>query len=600
MTHRFVGIGVLAAVGTLFAPQVRAQDDYALNFDKELRLERQGGSIKRVYVASGTTGEQTFSIGATSQQKAYLNVCPKALMAQVGEAMTVRVDYDCAPQDLYLYVDLNEDGRFDVDLNDLGKPTKRSELVAYTRYQGRNSLGKEVADSVETKELPLYKLSLTLKAGCYRARLKFDRDNVDPAGPAQPDSVMVVDFLLNIHQKRHPVQVLTTNGSIVGKDYTGLPAVTEMCQELSVMALPVCSGYHHDGITVRHGHRLDGPQYVHGNRQWSEWRKGVSKMTLPADSVDGDIRICCDYTATTTVRYALDFDDEFQGEDYSQPDSSRWMRCQRQHATWNRWCSDDEAVVYIKDNQLVCRAIPNEDREADDVPMITGGIKSMGRYAFCQGKVECRARTKKHTGNFPAIWMMPQDNSAGWPNAGEIDIFETIDEQDRAWQTVHSNWHDNLGNGSPSQGGNCTTEVEEFHVYGLEWDATELRWYIDGRKVFSYAQRTDSAAVADKQWPYNAPFYLILNQSVGNGAWAKPADETFTYEMVVDWIRVYRRPEETGVEEMEIGNSGSLEIPRSRNPEPQHSSYNLAGQRVGSDYRGLVISGGRKVLRPMY
>jgi len=41
---------------------------------------------------------------------------------------------------------------------------------------------------------------------------------------------------------------------------------------------------------------------------------------------------------------------------------------------------------------------------------------------------------------------------------------------------------------------------------------------------------------------FNQPdVYLILNQSVGDGSWAKPVDTTHTYQMEIDWIRVYQR-----------------------------------------------------------
>ena len=33
----------------------------------------------------------------------------------------------------------------------------------------------------------------------------------------------------------------------------------------------------------------------------------------------------------------------------------------------------------------------------------------------------------------------------------------------------------------------------------------------------------------------------ILNQSVGNGSWAKDADVNHTYETRFDWVRVYQR-----------------------------------------------------------
>lgn len=45
-----------------------------------------------------------------------------------------------------------------------------------------------------------------------------------------------------------------------------------------------------------------------------------------------------------------------------------------------------------------------------------------------------------------------------------------------------------------------------------------------------------------EQWSFDkSDFYLILNQSVGDGSWAKPVDTTHTYQMEIDWIRVYQR-----------------------------------------------------------
>ena len=82
---------------------------------------------------------------------------------------------------------------------------------------------------------------------------------------------------------------------------------------------------------------------------------------------------------------------------------------------------------------------------------------------------------------------------------------------------------------------------EPFHIlHGLTVEGT-MRWYVDGTLVGSYSRSTDSEALAQGQWPFEQEFYLILNQSVGNGSWAAPADTTHTYRMEVDWVRVYQK-----------------------------------------------------------
>ena len=119
--------------------------------------------------------------------------------------------------------------------------------------------------------------------------------------------------------------------------------------------------------------------------------------------------------------------------------------------------------------------------------------------------------------------MMPTDNSLGWPNNGEIDIWETIDTEDRAYGTVHTNWTYNL-----KKGGNSRymegLDYDYWHIFAVEWDPTSITWYVDGKKMWSYLKSTKQSELEDGQWPFDAPFYLILNQSVGSGAWAKPAD----------------------------------------------------------------------------
>ena len=57
--------------------------------------------------------------------------------------------------------------------------------------------------------------------------------------------------------------------------------------------------------------------------------------------------------------------------------------------------------------------------------MITGAKETRDNFSFTYGKVEVRLKTNLHRGNFPAAWMMPQPPCDGWPNAGEIDIFDS-------------------------------------------------------------------------------------------------------------------------------------------------------------------------------
>ena len=337
-----------------------------------------------------------------------------------------------------------------------------------------------------------------------------------------------------------------------------------------------------NGLTIKHG----ADEYIFTNMQKGAY---ATEITIPADKVDGDITITGEWVRDAETKNAqlLSFSEEFDGT--GEPTSQWWKRTERQGATWNRWCSNSPLVVYQQDGALHCRAIPNPDRNSDNVPMITGGVKTQGKFDFQWGRVEARIKTIPHRGTFPAFWMMPADNSKGWPNAGEIDIWETIDNGDVAYGTVHTNWTYNLNKGG--NGGNMGgIDYSLWHVYAVEWNATSITWYVDGQKMWTYNKSTDQNALNNGQWPFDAPFYIILNQSVGNGSWAAPADESFTYETLFDWVRVYQKPEYTGIEDV-------LNEEEQVSANSSNIVYDLQGRMVQNlKVGGLYIVDGKKVV----
>jgi beta-glucanase (GH16 family) len=114
----------------------------------------------------------------------------------------------------------------------------------------------------------------------------------------------------------------------------------------------------------------------------------------------------------------------------------------------------------------------------------------------------------------------------------EIDIMEFLGhETNVAYGTLH--YHTFEGE-KKSSSGTLKGDVDlskDFHVYALEWDPDEIRWYVDGRQVH-----------ATKEGVPHAPHYLILNTAVG-GSWPGNPDETTVFPQLhdVDYVRVYRR-----------------------------------------------------------
>ena len=503
-------------------------EGYALSFDKDATVENMANTI----ILNGNS----FNVGG----KAYYDFTSSPVA--MYDTRELSVSFGAVPdKNTYLYIDYNNDGRFIALLTDDGKPAVSSELVAI--------------DGDLSCEIPAM-----LPDGIYRARVKVDADNINSDGSENivAENGYVADFLLNLVAANKALSLNTVDGSIDGENYTALPMVVTPGNGFTAV-LRGAPGFVCNELVVRHGHNIDGEQMVNGNTQWREDVLPVvdGKAVIEASLVDGDVALYAEFAPQEGSEWQLVFSDEFNAEDMSQPVDEKWMRCQRYGATWNRWLSDSKEVIYLQGGDLVARAIPNPDMASDPVPMITGGIKSNKRFGFTYGYVEARIKSNPWTGNFPAFWMMPEDQSAGWPDCGEIDIWETIDSQERSWHTVHSNWTYDLGNtNNPKSSFNVYTSHDRYHTYGLKWDATSLIWYVDGKEVGRYTKSTNQSQLDQGQWPFDKHFHLILNQSVGNNAWAANADVTHTYETRFDWVRVYQTP---GMENTD-GTVGVVEI----------------------------------------
>ena len=507
-------------------------EGYALSFGKDATVNAGRP------VALSLNGKE-FNLDGNS---AYYDFTETPVLLADTRELKVVVDNSYG-KDAYLYIDLNNDGKFTAMLDDNGLPTVSSELVDFSYYKGKNGDGEAVEQGSTVGALAGY-LPELLADGIYRVRLKLDKDNISPDGSESivADGGCVADFLVSVKSGNASLRLFTVDGSINGFGGTALPLTVPLNQMITAV-LRGAPGFSAEGVTVRHGHNLDGEQYVNGNRQWAEEFVALKsgRVVVAANLVDGDVALYAEFSKDEGSEWELVFSDEFNAEDYTQPLDEKWMRCQRYGSTWNRWLSDSKEVIYLQGGDLVARAIPNPDQESDPVPMITGGIKSNKRFGFTYGYVEARILSNPWTGHFPAFWMMPEDQSAGWPDCGEIDIWEAIDTDGRSYHTIHSNWTYDLGNkNDPQSSFNKTIPYDRYHTYGLKWDANTLIWYIDGKEVGRYTKSTDNSKLNQGQWPFDKHFHLILNQSVGNGSWAANADVSHIYETRFDWVRVYQ------------------------------------------------------------
>ena len=522
------------------------EQGYGLSFDKDANVPATSSyKLNGLTVANGGIDTE---INVAEMNTVYRDATAKTVAAKAGDALKVTVDSN-SPFDAYLYIDYDNDGRFRSEMNEDGAVTQNSELVSFSCLNGKNSAGE--ASTGESNDLPAFTLPENLPAGNYRARLKIDNNSAASAGSEGFAKIggFMVDFLINVHEDNAALDVNGVGGNMVGADNTGVAATVAYGTPLNLMPLAPAKGYNVQRVVVRHGHNLKGAQYdANGNRQWDEYETSEAEndetFTVPADKVDGEVSVTAYFTADGTEEYKLVFADEFDGEDGSLPNAEYWHNSTREHPTWKRFTSQtpegQARTAFLRDGKLVTRCIANDIAEEGDVEMISGAIESSDKVYYNYGRIEGRLRTTPHVGNFPAFWLMPQDNSAGWPNAGEIDLWEQIDTENKTYHTVHTHVTYDLGKAKPNSG-SAYTNSADYHIISMDWEPTLLTWYVDGEKAFSYAKSTDQTLLDQGQWPFDKPFYIILNQSVGNNSWAKNCDVTFQYETLFDYVRIYQK-----------------------------------------------------------
>ena len=159
-------------------------------------------------------------------------------------------------------------------------------------------------------------------------------------------------------------------------------------------------------------------------------------------------------------------------------------------------------------------------------------ILSQNKFSFKYGKVEVKAKLPAGVGTWPAIWMLGSNiSTVSWPACGEIDIMEHKGSSlNKIYGTVHHPAR--FGGNADGATKDITNATTEFHIYSLEWDATTIKFLVDGT-VFHTVGNSSSL-------PFNQNFFLILNQAMG-GTFAGPVETGFTNATLeIDYIRVYQ------------------------------------------------------------
>ncbi|MFD1614117.1 glycoside hydrolase family 16 protein [Gelatiniphilus marinus] len=260
----------------------------------------------------------------------------------------------------------------------------------------------------------------------------------------------------------------------------------------------------------------------------------VGCKSVPSKIVDGYKYIQKD--SVTAKDWKLVWKDDF---DAPEIDTKKWTKIPKKNADWGNYMSSDPKCFGFSDGKLYLKGIVNTDTVSDPRPYLTGGIYTKGKFAFQYGKIEIRAKLESAQGAWPAIWMLAEDKKYGkYPRNGEIDIMEHLNFDNIIYQTTHSYYTLELKQKTnPPYYKTTKFDKEEFNTFGLEWYPDKLVFTLNGEETFTYPR---IKGVDKSQWPYNQPFYLLIDQQL-EGAWVGKANpDDLPVQMIVDWVKVYQ------------------------------------------------------------
>ena len=239
--------------------------------------------------------------------------------------------------------------------------------------------------------------------------------------------------------------------------------------------------------------------------------------------------------------WRLVFQDEFDGAPGARPDPATWTfelggngwgNQELQHYTdrpENAALDGSGALV------LTARREPFEGRDYTSARLTTRGKREQA-----YGRFEARLALPEGKGLWPAFWLLGADNAVvGWPACGEIDVVESRGAQ--PWRVLGSAHGPGYSGGNAIIGSFETADrsslADGFHVYAVEWEPDELRFWVDGQR---YQTVRPSSLRGGARWVFDHPFFMILNLAVGgNFGGAPDATTVFPQRLRVDYVRVY-------------------------------------------------------------
>jgi beta-glucanase (GH16 family) len=202
-----------------------------------------------------------------------------------------------------------------------------------------------------------------------------------------------------------------------------------------------------------------------------------------------------------------------------------------------QYYTDRKENCYVENGKLIIRAM-NESFENNQ--FTSARIMTKGKVDFLYGRIDIKARLPKGKGLLPAFWLLSsEDNYQDRRKNGEIDIMEMLGANPKV---IYAVAHYSLNEEYKSWGkyeNNSIDFSKDFHIYSLEWNRRELKWFIDD-KIY-YILELDKV-FNEEYHPFSKRFYLIMNIAIGGDWPGNDLSETiFPTQMEIDYVKYYRK-----------------------------------------------------------
>lgn len=263
----------------------------------------------------------------------------------------------------------------------------------------------------------------------------------------------------------------------------------------------------------------------------------VAGLAMAAQAAENDSITC------PIEGYELVWHDEFCGDSLS----ADW-----EHVVWPKGRVNHELQEYVRISTPGGRTVTEVSggalhqtayREKGNI--YSSRLNAMRNSGWQYGYFEARIRLPKGKGTWPAFWMMPV-NGKHWPNDGEIDILEEVGcNPDVVTSSLHAEGHVHIRNTQVTKEIPYPGAEGEYHVYSMLWTADNISTFVDGKPILSY----DNPGTGKIDWPYDAPFYIILNLAWGGdwGGMHGVDNKALPVTMDVDYVRVWQPAQKKNV-----------------------------------------------------